>query len=286
MPHLIRALLALTLLATSIKQISAEETALSGVDIIDRYLITQEVLSELAYMRMSQVGADRSAKHYQLLAAFRFNEDASSNYLLRMVEPQEVKGISLLIKQFVNGGSQQYLYLPSVGRARPLTGKSKNQKFLGTNFSLADLQREVPAIHAYERRDDSLVFGRGCYQVRAVERKDPERPPLYLYRDLHIDKETFNLLRVDYFNLDGTHIKQLSLYDYKSPMVRGITKRPHRAVMENLEDGSTTVFSVIESRIDEAIGAEIFTPSNVETWTDEEIETFVFDYGLSMGPAN
>ena len=263
--------------------VSAKELPLTGLDIIDRYLITQEVLSELAYMRMSQVEADRSAKHYQVLATFRFNEDASSNYLLRMMEPEEVRSVSLLVKQFVNGGSQQYLYLPTVGRARPLTGKSKNQKFLGTNFTLADLQREVPAIHGYERQEDTLVFGRACYQVRAVEKGEDDRPPLYLHRDLHIDQENYNLLRVDYYNMDGTMIKQLSLYDYKSPMVRGITKRPHRAVMQNLEDGSTTVFSVIESRIDQAIGAEIFTPDNIETWTEEEIESFVFDYGLNLG---
>ncbi len=256
---------------------------LAGVEIIDRYLVTQEVLSELVYVRMSHLEADGTAKHHQILAAFRYNEDASSNYLLRLIEPAEVKGVSFLIKQFVNGGLQQHLYLPSVGRARPLTGKSENQPFLGTNFTLADLQKEVPAVHAYERLSDTFVFGRDCFRVRAVEETEGAAR-LYSHRDLYVDKENYNLLKVDYFDTTGKNTKELALYDYQSPMINGFTKRPHRAVMKNLENGSTTVFAVIEARIDEAIGAEIFTPSNIETWTDEEIESFIFAYGLKQEP--
>ncbi len=257
-----------------------DTTLLSGWEIIDRYMVSQEVLSEMAYLKMTMVEADGSFEENHLMVAFRYNEDASSNYLLRMLSPEAVRNISLLAKQLVNGGSNQYLYLPTVGTAKPLTGKAKSQPFLGSDFSIADLQKEVPAIHDYERQPDKFVQGKHCFVVRAVEKEAANRA--YKYRDLYIDKQSYDLIRADYFDMKDRLTKVLFMFDYQSPMVKGTTKRPQRAVMENRLRNTTTVFTVLESRIDQAIEADIFTPITIENWTDEEIEEFIFSYGLTL----
>jgi hypothetical protein len=71
-------------------------------------------------------------------------------------------------------------------------------------------------------------------------------------------------------------------YEYGSPQVKGETTRPRRAVMVKPGDDTWTDFVVIESRLNKDIPPEIFTTKRIESWKPEEVNEFIFQFGITV----
>ena len=170
----------------------------SGREIIDRYLETQEVDSELAFIRMVTYIPGGVTKKHRFLALSKKMEDGRDAYLMRMIGPEEFKGVTVFARYQGEGEADQYIYLPEVGRVTRLGGDSKSGAFLGSDFTFEDLLHEVPANFTYTRAADALTFGAEAYVVKAKPSGD-DSGSIYVRRDLYIEKGTFNLLKVDFF---------------------------------------------------------------------------------------
>ena len=68
----------------------------------------------------------------------RYPGDASRSLLL-FSAPPEVRGIALLQWVEPHGSDRHWLYLPELKRVRQVTGSSKRESFVGTDFSYEDL---------------------------------------------------------------------------------------------------------------------------------------------------
>ena len=123
--------------------------------------------------------------------------------------------------------------------------------------------REIPRNYEYERLEDTFVTGVVCYKVRAQSNSE-EDASAYIYRDLYIARDSFHLLQIDFYGPGEKLMKVLNAYDYESAKVKGATVRPHRAVMQDFDKDSSTIFTVIEGRIDEEIDADLLTPAKIE----------------------
>lgn len=269
-------LLALVFIGTAIQAFALEEK--SGEAIIAAYSDTQQVDSEMAYIKMTSLRPGLQVEERRFIAAYR-SDTNGSDYLARLIHPRDIEGVTVLSKQTPDGNSAQYLYLPAVGKTRMLAGSAKSEPFLGSDFSIEDLLREAPASHNYQRLKDANAQGQLCYVVRAVEKQSSGSG--YAYRDLYIAKNNYNLLQVDYYNLKEEMIKNFFAADYHSAKVKGPTTRPHTAIMIDKATRSTTTFTVIESRINEDVEAGVFTPEKIETWTSEEVNEFIFKFGFT-----
>ena len=254
-------------------------TALRGVEpdgeaIVDRFLATQKADSEMAFIKMRVERDDGAIEERRFLAVYRREADGSAGYLVRLVRPREIQGVTLLSKQAADGTVQPYLYLPTIGKTRALTGDARSTPFLGSDFSIEDLVREVPGTQSYERLDDTIEQGAPCYRVRATP-IDPESSS-YGYRDLYIDQELANLRRVNYHDKSGRLVKVFTAHDYQSPEIYGATTRPRRAIMVDPSAGNRTIFTVLVGRIDEPIDPRIFDPKFIESWDEEAVNEFMY----------
>lgn len=261
-------------------QIADAEPDLDGSAIIDRYLETQDVRSEMAFIKMVSVAADNSRSEHRFLAVQKQDPDGGRGYLLRLIRPEDVEGVTVLAKEDGDGKVSQWLYLPEIGRSRKLSTEAQNTAFLGSDFSYRDLLREVPMANEYERLDDQFALGERCFVVRAVEKERENQG--YAFRDLYISQETSQLLQVDFYDLEGRIIKSLAAYDYDSPRIAGDSTRPQRAVMTTEGANTQTIFTVIEGRINEAIDSNIFDPEFVENWEEDEVDDFIFQLGFTI----
>ena len=259
----------------------AEDTAqaLTGAQIIDKYVDTQEVSSELDFIRMSIVSPGPTILERRFLAVYKKNPDGGRSYLIRIIRPPDIEGVTLLSLQDANKDIDQYLYLPDVGEARKLRGKGQFGAFLGSDFTFQDLLRETPSNFTHERQQDAFVNGVDCYNVRAQPGSGQKDNP-YRYRNLFIDKEGFELQKIEFYGQGNELVKTFSAFDYQSQKIKGKTTRPRRAVMENKSKNSVTIFTVIAGRIDEEISDELFTPNKIVDWTVEEVDEFIYNYGF------
>ncbi len=259
----------------------AGEADLTGRQIVDRYLERQTVGSELAFivMTVSRPGAEK--KEYRFLTAYRREADGAKKGLVRLVRPKDVEGVTLLALQDAKGNAETYVHMPALGETTRLVGAALDQPFLGSDYSYKDLLAEVPSAHHYERLKDARLREIDCYQVRAVENEGP-KDRLYAYRELLIDKEKLQLVRVLFYAADGKLVKTFMPYEYGSSEVKGETTRPRRAVMVRPGDAAQTEFRVVESRLNRDIPPEIFTTTRIESWKPEEVEEFIFQFGITV----
>jgi hypothetical protein len=256
---------------------------LAAEEIVGRFIDAQSASSEMAFIRMEVLRAGERTDERRLLAVYEKGPGESLRSLIRVVRPEEVEGVTVLAVSDAEGVSEQSIYLPSIGRTRPLAGEAHAAPFLGSDFTYADLLDEIPGRQHYARRKDAFAMGAPCFVIRATPRE--EGAP-YGHRDLYIEQKTFRLYRIDYYDQEGGLIKSLNCYDYESPRIFGDTTRPHRAVMSNAQAGTSTIFTVIAGRIGDDFDDAYFTPRFIENWTAEAVEEFLFQFTFEItGPS-
>jgi hypothetical protein len=268
-------------LSLGVAPMRSDSEELSVDEIIRRWIEKQASKSELVFVRMHRRVPARDVQEHRLLAVYRSRDGGGQDYFFRLVAPADVEGVTVLVHDDGKGEARQFLHLPSIGKMRRLTTDARRQPFLNSDFTYEDLQREIPALQSYQRLPDAKIRGIESYRVRAFD-KNKDAGGAYSHRDLFIDKSSFRMHQVDFFDRDGKLVKVMQADEYDSPHITGATKRPRRLTMANLATGSSTEFLVVESKLDEPMDPALFTPEKLEKWTLAEIEDFVFTTGITV----
>lgn len=263
---------------TGVSPVSADATEeLNATDIVTRFVAAQSVETEMVFIRMDVLQKGELVDERRLLALYEKGPAANIRSMVRVVRPKEVEGVTLLALVDAGGNAKQSIYLPMIGRTRTLAGEANAAPFLGSDFSYEDLLNEIPGRQNYTRREDAAALGAPCFVIRAHPISEDA---VYGFRDLYIEKKSFRLYRIDYYDRDSTLIKTLKCYDYDSPQIFGNTSRPYRTVMSNAKTGSSTVFTVIVGRMGDDFDDAFFTPEFVESWSSDAVEDFMFQLNI------
>lgn len=270
-------LLTLALTAAQPPEVAQEE----GSMIMQHWLKSKSVDSEMAFIRMQTLGASGAVETKKFLMVYHRRPDKQSHFMVRLMEPEDIKGVTVLAKKTASGEISQYSYLPAVGRLRPLSGDGQAAPFLGSDFSYEDFLEEIPEEQIYTRRPDKFVHGAECFVVRAKPKQTGASA--YAYRDLYIDRKTFDMHRIDFFGAGGEFLKYFAAYDYDSPRIAGQSTRPRRAVMTHVRGNSSTILTVVQSRINAGnIDEAIFSAENIQNWSDKDLDSFIYDMFLEV----
>jgi hypothetical protein len=272
-------LLPLALLLSNEAQADDRPSGTDGKAIIKQFLEVQTPSSEMALVRMQRMYNGERRDDRRFLTLYQKEADNYNRYLLRVIRPKEAQGVTFLAVFDPEGQSTQSIYLPSIGKSRPLIAAAQATPFLGSDFNYVDLINEIPGTQKYSRLDDVTIRKMNCYAIRALPRE--EGGP-YLHRDLFIEKETYRLVRIDYYDVAGKPLKTLNAYDYDPTLIHGNSKRPHRLVMTHATKATETIFTVIVGRVGEKFDSKMFTPAFVEAWSEEEINDFMFQFELRV----
>jgi hypothetical protein len=123
-----------------------------------------------------------------------------SHRLLLVEAPAEERSTGLLTQDYDDGAKDddQWLYLPSLHRSTRISGGSRAQAFLGSDFSFADLTRADPEQYDYQLLQGSAnVDGEPCWQVQATPRNKKERDRTgYSKSELWVSKSKLLVLQV------------------------------------------------------------------------------------------
>jgi hypothetical protein len=270
--------LAVAMLTTTLS--AQDDSAMTAEAIVKRYTEGNQSKSEMAYVKMETQLPDAPATERRILLAYQKQGEGEAMFM-RLLFPKEVEGVTLLATTSAKQELAYHFFLPALGKMKQLTPEARQGSFLGSDYTFEDLLREVPEWHEYKRLVDGEVEGMACYVVRASEgRKDGESA--YAFRDLFIEKGSFHLRKIAYYDSKESLVKLLTASGYDSKEVKGKTTRPRVAVMQSVESKSKTTFTVIEGRVDEEIEAEYFTPKKLENWPLLDVEEFIFDLGISV----
>jgi outer membrane lipoprotein-sorting protein len=195
---------------------------------------------------------DRNQENRRKLVMLSRKDGDTRRIFVRFQAPADVAGTSFLgIDE--DGNRTQFLYLPSMGKSRRISGKQRNGSFVGTDYSYADMDNRDIDDSTKKKLADEKVGNQDCYVVEVVP---SSKESAYSKITLWISKKTWLPMRGRFFDSAGTEVKRLTEQEVKKAEARWVITE---SKMVDLKRSHTTVMKVTEIDIKGDIPLEQFT---------------------------
>ncbi len=179
--------------------------------------------------------------------------------------PPEVRGTSFLQFAHRDRDAEQWLYLPALGRVRQISAQSKNESFMGTDFSYRDLELLTDVLEWTEEEAPATVVGSETVdglQATLIELEPRAKDVGYQRIRLLMSEPDLLIHRMEFYASRGaTPKKTLKLTSYRD--IQGIPTS-HALEMAQPGAGSTTYVEVSDVRYDSGLGEDDFTTRALE----------------------
>lgn len=178
------------------QRITDEEQSRSVFEEVDNR--RSSVDTETATMEMV-ITDNRGRTRSRTMLSWNESNDIS-NSLIVFSDPGNVRGTGFL-SVTENGNTTQRLYLPTVGRIQVIGTSERGDRFMGSDFTYEDLGDQDPDNYEFEWLEEYEDY----YRVRASKPESDQ----YDAVEFEIQKETYALQTIHYFNDAGEKIKRL-----------------------------------------------------------------------------
>jgi hypothetical protein len=101
----------------------------------------------------------------------RLGSHGRSKSVLTFVQPAEVKGVALLIVNYPDRASDQWMWTPAIQRERRIALQDRSTRFFGTDFSFEDLEERDTGQYDYRMLGDESIEGSPCWKIESRPRK-------------------------------------------------------------------------------------------------------------------
>jgi len=169
----------------------------------------------------------------------RRNAQGLGQLFIRLLEPDSVRGASLLVLEQPGGASDIYLATPELPTPRRITGPARTDGMFRTDFSSEDLERLQqgwrPGAGEMKQLPDESIGGRPVY-VLEIRPRDSA----YERVVLSIDHESCLPLLVRFYEHGKSSPRKELTTDPRSNLKHGSLWVAHEALMRDLEKLSTT----------------------------------------------
>ena len=199
----------------------------------------------------------------------RTHDDGTRRVLLRLINPVEVKGVSLLSIQISPSETEQYLYIPALNTVQRISGSGKKGNFIDTDFAYEDLLYSTPKNYVYERKFDETLNDDTCYVIETVALdNEAKKSTNYSRRMLWITHNDFALKKIDHYDRQGKLMKTLTLTDFeeKSESLR----LPTRFEMVHHFKKTSSMFVVTRGKYNLTLEDKYFTPEGLKNWNGDD----------------
>ena len=175
MNHLKQNRITLILLAASLSLWATPALAdgLTAQQIVDKSLERnkfgfQNAIAGITLKLVSKRGSER-VREVQIKSIER---DGLGKSLVRFHAPADVAGTGFLLIENADADDDQYLYLPALGKVKRITGSQRNQRFMGTDLTYADMESRDLKNAAVTRMPDEKLGGNDTFVIEAIPKEE------------------------------------------------------------------------------------------------------------------
>ncbi len=187
-------------------------------------------------MILEDIGGNTRERRLRLSTLERRGDNQGDKSLVVFDEPRDIKGTALLSYTRILEPDDQWLFLPALKRVKRISSANKSGSFVGSEFAYEDITGQEFEKYTYKWLLDEPCDLLECF---VVERRPRYANSGYSRLVTWYDTEEYRIMRVDYFDLDGDHLKTLSLDDYRQYEDR--FWRPHELTMDSFLTGKSTI---------------------------------------------
>ncbi|NCC26048.1 MAG: outer membrane lipoprotein-sorting protein [Deltaproteobacteria bacterium] len=209
--------------------------------------LTMTLINKRGSQRVRQV--DSWSKDY--------GPDRKSAMVFR--EPADVRGTAYLSWDYeeVDKDDDKWLYMPAMKKVRRISGSSRNEYFMGTDFTYDDMGKRAVAKDTHVLLGEENVRGHDCWKIESVP-VDPE--DLYTRRVLWISKTALLVLKAEYHDKDGLakNYNALEFQEQDGFWTLLLSE------MDNVSREHKTVMRIESMRYDSGLEDDLFQVSTIE----------------------
>jgi hypothetical protein len=125
----------------------------------------------------------------------RVGSHGRSKSVLTFVQPAEVKGVALLVVNFPDRASDQWMWTPAIQRERRIALQDRSTRFFGTDFSFEDLEERDTGQYDYSMLAGENVEGTACWKIESRPRKG--KSSQYTSSIVWVRKDNYAFQRVE-----------------------------------------------------------------------------------------
>jgi hypothetical protein len=196
----------------------------------------------------------------------QYSKDGANGYARAVIvfqSPATVKGTRFLTMDKAAGKSDQWIFLPALGKVRRIASSESGGSFMGTDFSYDDLSlmnREVEE-DTHTVLHEETLDGAVCYVIRSV----PKDLSDFQYSKVvsWIDKANYRTYKVELYDKKrGAVEKLMEMSGYRDIQGRDTATR---TTVSTLGEGTSTTIHMDIIKYDDPIPEGVFTTVYLET---------------------
>ncbi|MXI86447.1 outer membrane lipoprotein-sorting protein [Sphaerochaeta halotolerans] len=176
----------------------------------------------------------RGAVRERSIAQYRMDKDGVESKLMFFLSPSDVRNTSFLSFSYEDGRSDdQYIYLPAIKRVKRIASTSKNDSFMGSDFTYDDMGSRHPDLDVHKVLRKETIDGVSTLVVESIAKGDEDYPRTLSWI---VDGQWFGLKK-EFYLPDGTRGRTLTIDSYEEiDSIYVITDM----TMRNLEGNTST----------------------------------------------
>jgi outer membrane lipoprotein-sorting protein len=255
-----RVRLVLCILAGSLVLAGEARAGLTAQQIIDKAMAHSYLGKDgsQAKVRMTLTNR-RGAQRVRTLLVWSQRQARRTRSLVRIIAPADVRGTSFLFRENASGADDMWLYIPALKRTRRIVGKARQGRFLGSDFTYADLEARGLKGATHKRLADSRISRFACYVIEAK----PKRGSGSRYSRIvaWIRKDNFVAIRLKMYDRRNRLLKKLFVRRLgRSSAGKPIIKETR---MVNVQSRTSTLMQVLSTKSLAGRTAGVFTVRNL-----------------------
>jgi len=195
----------------------------------------------------------RGSVRERTIAQYRMDKDGVESKLMFFLSPSDVRNTSFLSFSYEDGRSDdQYIYLPALRRVKRIASDSKNDSFMGSDFTYDDMGSRHPDLDSHTVLRKETVDGVSTLVVESIAKGDEDYPRTLSWV---VDGEWFGLKK-EFYLPDGTLGKTLTIDEYEA--IDGIYVITDMT-MRNLEENTSTRIQMEEVEFNQDFNDSFFS---------------------------
>ena len=228
--------------------------AQSASDVFDEVERRQKlVTSESASIQMAIEDARGRTRSRAMDVRTKVADDRAKSILV-FTSPADIRGMGLLTIE-ADGGDDQKLYLPALGRVQRIAGSKRGERFAGSDFTFEDLGTRDP--DAYD-----VSMGASTPEAFVIEARPTDGDSKYSRLVLSVDRTRYVVTRAEHYDRGGTLAKVLTASDFTE--VAPGAWRANRLVMEDVQENRQTVLTFEDRQTGAALRDDLFTERQLQ----------------------
>lgn len=212
-----------------------------------------------ASLRLTSGACSGTHKKNRVMSLKLRTDDAGMvSYLIKFLQPSDIRGTAFLVREKKDGFPDQYVYLPAAKLVRSIAAGNSTATFFGTDFLYADLlpaPKNIAEQAVVNKLADQNLSGQG---VSVIEITPKVEASPYGKIQVFVNKTQSSLVQIHYYDRSNKKLKTLTVSDYKE---FGHRRIPTKLEMKNEQRNTVTVLNIESPKEDIKFTAADFSES-------------------------